>query len=214
MARPKRSSELRATLPSSMGTRGHEMSKRERAKRNRPQEPQYKHVVNIRHLQNGIGIAGALGIVSIFAYLALDPGPPSAPSAVTNRPSGPEATNGNAFPSGATGNLLPSLAPSSVSPAPSSLSASPSSPMRTNNRAASLGTIEVHFSRSHGNKHSCNARRDDTTSSRHTKQYDAFDPTARHGTVIDIDTGITNDNDISNDIEHDSTRNDGPCQNG
>ncbi len=75
-------------------------------------------------------------------------------------------------------------------------------------------TIEIHFRRSHGNKHSRNAGRDDTTSSRHTKQYDAFDPTARHGTVIDIDTGITNDNDISNDIEHDGTRNDGPCQNG
>ena len=137
MARPERSSELRATLPGSMGTRGHEMSKRERGKRNRPQGAEYKHVVNVRHLQNGIGIAGALAIVSMFAYLALDPGPDSAPSAVTNRPSGPEATNGNTFPAGATNNLSPSLAPLSVSPAPSSLSASPTSPMSSNDRVAS-----------------------------------------------------------------------------
>ena len=113
------------------------MSKRERGKRNRPQGAEYKHVVNVRHLQNGIGIAGALAIVSMFAYLALDPGPDSAPSAVTNRPSGPEATNGNTFPAGATNNLFPSLAPLSVSPAPSSLSASPTSPMSSNDRVAS-----------------------------------------------------------------------------
>ena len=117
-----------------MGTRGHEMSERERAKRNRPKE--FRYVVNIRHLQNGIGIAGVLGIVLIFVYLALDPGSPSDPPAMTSGPTAPfTSTGGNGLPSGMPSAPLPTHAPSSVSA--SSSSGSPSSLRRTNNRAVS-----------------------------------------------------------------------------
>src|ERR1700691_5161434 len=114
MARSNRSSERRATLLDRVGTRGHEMTKRQRANRNRPKTSTY--VVNIRHLQNGLGVAGVLGIVLIFAYLALDAVSPGAPSAVTSGPATPlTPTGASALPSDVPSALLPNLAPSSVS---------------------------------------------------------------------------------------------------
>ena len=115
MVRPERSSERHATLPGGMGTTSHEMSKRERAKRNRPEE--FRYVVNIRHFQNGIGIVGLLGIVLIFVYLALDPGSPGAPSAVTSGLTTPltaPSTSGNVPNSGVSSALPPIIAPSSA----------------------------------------------------------------------------------------------------
>ena len=138
MARSKRSSELRATLLGSMGTTGYEMSKREREKRNRP-----RHEVNIRHLHNGVGVAGVLGIVSIFAYmavayLALGPDSPGAPSAVTSGVTTPlTSTSGSALSPGVSGALPPILAPSTVFTSSSSSVGSPSSLTHTNNRVAS-----------------------------------------------------------------------------
>src|ERR1700722_6649916 len=114
MVRPERSSERHATLRGGMGTTSHEMSKRERAKRNRPEE--FRYVVNIRHIQNGIGIVGLLGIVLIFVYLALDPGSPGAPSAVTSGLTTPlTSTSGNVPNSGVSSALPPIIPPSPAS---------------------------------------------------------------------------------------------------
>ena len=175
------------------------MSERQRANPDRPEE--FRFVVNIRRLQNRIGIAALLGIVFILVFLAFDPGSQSAPPATRSASTAPLTSVGDNVPlySGMSSALLPATATSSTS---CRRFARFTCGLQHAGRD-SCSSIEVDTHRSSGSENIYGAKRNDTASGLNDKQYDDFDVTAEHD----------NDDFDDNDNEHDGT-DDGPNKNG
>lgn len=138
-----------------MGTHQHNMAKHRRRSNQRDGSV---YVFTVRDLQNGIGIAGVVGIAFILALLGLDSGSSSSPPAPTaaRLPTTPfTLTVGDGSSSGASVSLLPTVTPPSTATLPSSSSGSSVSPGGTNphsasNTAGSKSTVRTSTSNASG----------------------------------------------------------------